>query len=105
MSTQQNHSQNQDYHGHPNYFMVWLTLVIIFIISLAVNELGNRQLAISLIFSLAIVKAILVLGNFMHLRWEPKMVWTIVGFAIFCLLALYYGVMPDLLWVPLKVAH
>ena len=105
MSTHQNHQAQQDYHGHPNYFAVWLALIVLFLISLVANELGNRELAISLIFVLAIIKAAFVLGNFMHLRWEPKIVLGILAFAVFCLFALYFGVMPDLLWVPMKVAH
>lgn len=101
MSTPHQH----DYHGHPNYFFVWLGLLVLFALSLVLNSLGNRSLAISLIFTLAVVKAVLVLGNFMHLRWEPRLLWTIMGFAFLCLVFLYYGVMPDLLWVPLQVAH
>ena len=94
-----------DYHGHPNYFLVWVGLMGLFFASLVANEIGNRSLAITLIFALAVVKAVMVLGNFMHLRWEPKILWGILGFAFLCLVFLYYGVMTDILWVPLQIAH
>lgn len=102
--TSSNQISHPDYHGHPNYFMVWVTLLVVFFISLGLNELGHRALAVTLIFTLAIVKAILVLGNFMHLRWEPRLLWGILVFAVLCLAFLYFGVAPDLLWVDLKVA-
>lgn len=100
-----NHGKEQakNYHGHPNYFYVWLSLMALFLLSLGVGEFGNRNLAISLVFVLAIVKAILVFGSFMHLRWEPKLLSGVIAFAFLCLVMLYFGVVPDLLPVPLHV--
>lgn len=100
MAQVSSHTQeHSDYHGHPNYFAVWITLMILMFGSLMLAELGSRVLAISLIFSLAIVKAILVLGQFMHLKWEPRMLWGIVAFGFLCLIILYFGVFPDIVMV------
>lgn len=92
-------TQNADYHGHPNYFIIWGILVALMTISLGIGELGHTTLAIAMIFGIAIVKTLLVLGQFMHLKWEPKLVWIIFGFGVLCLFFLYFGVLPDLVHV------
>ena len=92
-------TEHPDYHGHPNYVLVWLGLVVLLVASLAVGTLGHHRLAVATIFTVAVVKALMVLGNFMHLRWEPRLVWGIAGCGFLCLLVLYFGVMPDLLFV------
>jgi caa(3)-type oxidase subunit IV len=86
------------------YIRVWLWLLALLGASLVVGLLGAPHIAVAMIFAVAAIKALLVLGNFMHLRWEPKLVWAIVGFAAFCLIALFFGVMPDLLLVTPQLA-
>ncbi len=93
-----------DYHGHPNYFRVWLALVALLLGSLGFGLMGNHRLAVSLIFGVAVVKALMVAGNFMHLRWEPRMVWLVAGFGVLMVAFLYLGVMPDVLYVPQSLA-
>jgi len=63
------------------YIRVWLWLLALLGASLVVGLLGAPHIAVAMIFAVAAIKALLVLGNFMHLRWEPKLVWAIVGFA------------------------
>lgn len=91
------------YHGHPRYVAVWAVLVIILFTSLGIGAMGNHALAVAMIFGLAIVKAVLVLGNFMHLRWEPRLVWLVAGFGVLCIAFLYFGVFPDIVWVPVDL--
>lgn len=95
---------NRDYHGHPNYLAVWAALVALLVASLGLGWLHGGVWAVTLIFALAAVKAGLVLGNFMHLRWEPRFVWGIVAFGVLCLVFLYLGVAPDILGVELALA-
>lgn len=94
----------KEYHGHPNYFKIWGILVAILFISLALGELGQKALAITLIFGLALIKAIMVMGNFMHLKWEPKLLTWIMIFATVCLGIFYFGVAPDVVYVEMKLA-
>ena len=96
--------RDYDYHGHPSYVAVWLWLVILFLGSLTLGALGNHRLAVAMVFTLAVVKALIVLGNFMHLRWEPRLVWGIAAFGFLCLLFHYLGVLPDLLFVEPRLA-
>lgn len=94
----------RDYHGHPNYVAVWAALAALLVMSLAVGWLARGIAAVALIFGLAAVKAWLVLGNFMHLRWEPRFVWGIAAVAVLCLVFLSIGVAPDIVHVPLTLA-
>ncbi len=95
----------QDYHGHPNYRLVWAGLVVLLALSLALGALGNHRLAVSLIFGLAVVKALLVAGNFMHLRWEPRLVWLVAGWGLLVVAFFYFGVLPDIVYVPRQLAR
>ena len=88
----------EDYHGHPNYLLIWAALVGLLILSLLVGFIGHKMLAVALMFFLALFKAILVLGNFMHLRWEPKLVWGIALFGVVCIFFLYFGVVLDIVY-------
>jgi caa(3)-type oxidase subunit IV len=85
-----------EYHGHANYVLIWGILVVLMTVSLGIGALGHTTLALAIIFGVAIIKTLLVLGHFMHLKWEPKFVWMIFGFGVLCLFFLYFGVLPDL---------
>ncbi|GIL16837.1 MAG: hypothetical protein BroJett040_05880 [Oligoflexia bacterium] len=105
--TTTHHTQNKvekDYHGHPNYIKIWGVLVGILVLSLAVGELGHKVLSVTLIFGLALVKAIMVIGNFMHLKWEPKLLTWVMIFAVAALGIFYFGVAPDVVYVEMKIA-
>ena len=85
-----------DYHGHPNYGKVLISLLILLAVSLFVGFMFSPLLAIILIFATAIVKIAFVMGNFMHLRYEPLLIWIAVAVVAFCLLAFFWGVFPDI---------
>jgi lysylphosphatidylglycerol synthetase-like protein (DUF2156 family) len=87
-----------DYHGHPNYIMVFIALVIALIVSMVPNFLGWKEIPsafLIFVFVVAAGKALLVAGNFMHIKYEPKMLWGLVGFSLFCFAAFFFGVLPD----------
>jgi len=96
--------EKPDYHGHPNYLATWGILVAIFLVSLGLGYLGHSTAAVAGIFVLAAVKAYFVLGNFMHLRWEPRALAGLVAFALLCLVFFYVGVLPDIVYVKLELA-
>lgn len=93
-----------DYHGHPNYAKVFLSLTILFAISLVIGYFTSAKIAVVLIFLIAVVKTALVVGNFMHLKYEPKLIWLAVGIAVFIFLAFYFGVLPDITFIKLELA-
>ena len=85
-----------DYHGHTNYTKVYLALLVLFGISLVVGFFTSPMMAVSLIFLTAIIKTFLVVGSFMHLKYEPVLIWIAVGLVAFVLLAFFWGVYPDI---------
>lgn len=92
--------EQNDYHGHPNYLGVYLALLVFFGLSLAAGALGHSTLAVILIFGTAIVKAVLVVANFMHLKFEPKLALLLIAIVLFIILSFYFGVYPDV--VPIE---
>ncbi len=96
--------KEDDYHGHPNYMRVFIYLLILLAISIVAGYLLSPVAAILVIFITAIIKAGLVMANFMHLKFEPKLVWLIMGVFLFIVLALFWGVYPDIPIVELEVA-
>lgn len=95
------HADDHEEGHHPNYFAIYVTLVVLFLISVAGPEIGEltgwRWITLVTAFGIAIWKANLVIQNFMHLRWEKKiMKWMLATSLI--LMALYVaGVAPDVL--------
>jgi len=89
----------KDYHGHPNYFRIYLYLMGFFVISLLAALIPNQTLMLIVVFGTALIKAVLVIGKFMHLKWEPTLLWLSVGIVIFVLIAFFLGVIPDITFV------
>ena len=86
-------------HGdeHPDYRKVYLTLLVLLVISVAGPFLGVVWITLITAFGIAVVKANLVVQNFMHLRWEKRLVkWVLISSLV--LMALFVaGVAPDVM--------
>ena len=63
---------------------------------MAVGYFTSSMIGVSLIFLVAMLKAGLVVGNFMHLKFEPLLVLIIVSIVVFILFAFFLGVFPDI---------
>lgn len=84
-----------DYHGHPNYRKVLISLLILLAVSLIVGYIFSPMLAVILIFATAIWKVSLVMRNFMHLKFEPILIWIAVAAVIFVLFTFFFLVFVD----------
>ena len=93
-----------DYHGHPNYFRVYLWLMGFFVVSILAAFIPNPMLMLIVIFGTALIKATLVVGKFMHLSWEPILLWISVGIFLFVLIVFFLGIFPDITLVPRDLA-
>ena len=85
-------------HGttHPNYVRIWLWLLGLMAVSLVAGLLpGGRAVAITLIFVAAFLKAGLVAANYMHLRFEPRLIYVIVLVPVVFALVLAIALFPD----------
>jgi caa(3)-type oxidase subunit IV len=95
---------NSEHHGdghegghHVNYFKIYATLVVLFLISVAGPELGIRWVTLITAFGIAVVKANLVISNFMHLKWEKRLMKWMLATSVILMLLMVAGVSPDVL--------
>ncbi len=84
---------------HPNYTAVWLWLLALLGLGVASSFLpGGRTFAVLVIFATAFAKAILVALNFMHLRFEPALIYALVLIPLLFLAVLAAALFPDFVW-------
>jgi caa(3)-type oxidase subunit IV len=82
--------------ARPSNVVIWGWLVALLVVSLFANYLpGGRTVALLLIFATAVVKAGLVAGNYMHLRWEPRFIYALAILPILFVLGLLIALLPD----------
>ncbi len=99
------HSENQGHHGdgghddghHVNYFKIYVILVVLFLISVAGPELGIRWVTLITAFGIAVVKANLVISNFMHLKWEKRIMKWMLASSLILMALMVAGISPDVL--------
>ena len=91
-------SDNTD-HSHPDYWKIYKWLLLLFAISVLGPALFPSIKFIVLVtaFGIAIVKALLVAGNFMHLNIERKYIWHLFLICLVFLLVLFAGTASDVL--------
>ena len=89
-----------DYHGHPHYTRVLISLLALLSFSLVVGYAVSPTAAIVLIFGTAVWKTTLVMRNFMHLRFEPLFVFILVAAILLIIFAFFFGVYPDVAAIP-----
>lgn len=80
----------------PNYVAIWAWLVFLLAVGLAASFLpGTRTLGVALIFATAVVKALLVALNYMHLKFEPRLIYAIAIVPVLFVLVLTVVLFPD----------
>jgi caa(3)-type oxidase subunit IV len=82
---------------HPNYVAVWLWLVGLLIASVGVTTLPiPTGVALLLIFAMAVVKAVLVALNYMHLKFEHLLICAMAIVPLVIFLILWVVLYPDI---------
>ena len=90
-------------HGHHDvpYFKIYVALIILFLISVAGPEVGEatglRWITLITAFGIALVKARLVINNFMHLKWEKRLMKWMLTASLIMLGIMMAGVAPDVM--------
>lgn len=104
-------TENNEQHGHGadghdgghhvNYFGIYVVLLILFLISVAGPEVGEatglRWITLITAFGIALVKAQLVISNFMHLKWEKRLMKWMLTTSVVLMFLMVAGVSPDVL--------
>jgi caa(3)-type oxidase subunit IV len=97
-------ADEKDYHGHPNYNFIFYALCALMALTVTVDEIGlPTNVMVLSVFGIAVVKAYLVMANFMHLKYEPKLVDLFPYLSIVLIVVLFFGVYPDSVTIPLDV--
>lgn len=94
-----------DYHGHPHYGRVLVSLLLLLCVSLIVGYVFSPGIAIALIFATATWKVALVMRNFMHLKYEPLFIFIAVAAVLLIIFAFFFGVYPDITAIPRDVTY
>lgn len=96
---------SHDAHGEAEhlkrYFKIYITLLVLFLVSVAgpfVGGLvGSKALVLITAFGIAVVKAYLVCANFMHLNIEKRYIVYLLSTAVVFMFLFYAGVSPDVM--------
>lgn len=104
-------TENNEQHGHDadghdgghhvNYFGIYIALLVLFLISVAGPEVGEatglRWITLITAFGIALVKAQLVISNFMHLKWEKRLMKWVLTTSVVLMFLMVAGVAPDVM--------
>ncbi|MGB1655868.1 MAG: cytochrome C oxidase subunit IV family protein [Longimicrobiales bacterium] len=102
-------SENNEHNGehghddghHVNYFKIYLLLLVLFIISVVGPEVGEftglRWITLITAFGIAVVKARLVVNNFMHLAWEKRIMKWMLASSVLLMFLMVAGISPDVM--------
>ena len=82
--------------GHrPNYFLIWVWLVVLVLVSISASLVLPKSAALLLIFSVAMIKALLVVLNYMHLKYERPLLYAFAIVPILIVVILLFALFPD----------
>lgn len=80
-----------------SYFTIWIYLVVLVAVGLAfIVAPFSHTLAVVLIFSVALIKAFLVLRHFMHVREVPGMLYAMIAVPLVLAVLMVILLMPDI---------
>ena len=84
-------------HEHPNYVKIWYWLLVLLAISVAGPMLEIPAVTLITAFGIAVVKSFLVAANFMHLKFEKKIIWFLLILSILLLGVFFFGGGSDIM--------
>jgi len=84
-------------HHHPNYVRIWGILLVLLVISVIGPMLGHPVVTLITAFGIAVVKAFLVVKNFMHINMAPRFVGLLMATCLLFMLLFFAAVAPDVM--------
>ena len=82
---------------HPNYKKLYSTLLGLLVVSVAGPFLGILWVTLMTAFGIALVKANLVIQNFMHLKWERRLMKWMLMTSLLLMALMVAGISPDVM--------
>jgi caa(3)-type oxidase subunit IV len=81
-----------------HYLMIWIGLLALVLVSVAAASILPKVQALILIFAVAIVKALLVARNYMHLKNERAIIYALVLVPLAFVIILFFALFPDFVY-------
>jgi caa(3)-type oxidase subunit IV len=78
-----------------HYLIIWLWLMALVLVSVAAATILPKGQAVLLIFTVAVVKAVMVALNYMHLKFEKPLIYAIVLVPVAFIVIFLFGLFPD----------
>jgi len=87
----------EEHTHHPNYTRIYVILLVLLAISVLGPMLEIRVVTLLTAFGIAIVKAYMVVKNFMHINVAKRYVVYLVATSLVFMLLFFAGVAPDVM--------
>jgi caa(3)-type oxidase subunit IV len=81
-----------------HYLIIWIWLLALVVVAVAAASLLPKFQALVLIFAVAIIKALLVARNYMHLKNEQAIIYAMVLVPLTFVIILLFGLFPDFVY-------
>jgi caa(3)-type oxidase subunit IV len=81
-----------------HYLSVWFWLMALVVVSVAAASLLPKLQAMLLIFTVAIIKALMVARNYMHLKNEKALFYALALVPLAFIIILLFGLFPDFVY-------
>ena len=78
--------------------VIWYWLMALVIVSVGASVVLPKAEALMLIFSVAVIKALLVARNYMHLKHEKALIYAIALVPIAFVIVFLLGLFPDFVY-------
>jgi cytochrome c oxidase subunit 4 len=90
-------AERHRHHGKAQFFWVWGALLVMTAIEVYLTYQNLKPLPmLTILMGLSIVKAALIIGFFMHLKYEVShMKWLTMGSVVICLVLMTIFFFPD----------
>lgn len=82
---------------HPNYKKIYIVLLVLLVISVAGPFVGIKWITLITAFGIALVKARLVVANFMHLKWEKRIAKIVLAGSLLLMALFFTAIAPDIM--------
>jgi len=77
------------------YFGIFTALIVLLFVTVGVAYIPMGHLGIYVAMTIAIVKAVLVILYFMHVRYSSRLIWVVAGAGFVWLIILFGLAAPD----------
>jgi caa(3)-type oxidase subunit IV len=83
------------------YVTIWVWLMMLIALGVALISIPlSKPLAVALIFTVATVKAGLVIRHYMHVRNQPWMIYAMIGVPLVLVIVMIIALLPDIAFRP-----